>query len=111
MGETPGSFIGLLNPETLEEGDPKKLGSQIQIVASILGNRIEDMDFEPWEYEKGKTRSRLKESLRVYGEMGKEIENMTKYEPKEYHLYIIAILIDIISSLFNHRIPCIKENI
>jgi len=63
------------------------------------------------EYEKEKKiRSRLKESIRVYGEMGKEIENMTEYEPKEYHLYVIAILIDIISSLFNHIIiPCIKR--
>jgi len=48
MGETPGGFIGLLNPETLEEGDPKKLWRQIQTVASILGNEIEDMFFEPW---------------------------------------------------------------
>lgn len=112
MGETPGGFIGLLNPEILEEGDPKKLGRQIQIMASILENRIEDIDFEPWEYEKGKTRSRLKESLGVYSEMGKEIENMTEFEPKEYHLYVIAILIDIISSLFNHiESHASKENI
>jgi len=41
--------------------------------------------------------------------MGKEIENMTKYEPKEYHLYIMAILIDIISSLFNHIEPHASE--
>lgn len=54
MGETPGGFIGLLYPETLEEGVPKKLGHQIQTVASILENRIEDIEFEPWNKKKEK---------------------------------------------------------
>jgi hypothetical protein len=44
------------------------------------------MDFQPWEGEKGKTGSRLKEAIRIYREMGKEIEQMTEKEPKEYHL-------------------------
>jgi hypothetical protein len=60
------------------------------------------MDFQSWESEKGKTGSRLKEAVRIYREMGKEIEKMTEKEPNEYHLYVIAILIDIISSLRNH---------
>ena len=30
------------------------------------------------------------------------MENMTTLESKEYHWYIIALTMDIISSLFNH---------
>ncbi len=60
------------------------------------------VDFQPWEYEKNKTASRLLAAISVYREIGKEVEKMTEKEPKEYHLYIIFLLIDIISSLFNH---------
>ncbi|MEN6292798.1 MAG: hypothetical protein ABFD07_12385, partial [Methanobacterium sp.] len=57
---------------------------------------------QPYEYEKGKTRTRLYGALNTLREMGKEMEKMTSQESKEYHWYIIAITMDIISSLFNH---------
>lgn len=109
MGENPGGFIGLLDPEYIENGDPKVLGKEIQLIADILENRIIDLNFKPWELEKGKTGSRLKEAVKIYRKMGEEIELMTEKEPKEYHLYVIAILIDIISSLFNHIEIYIEE--
>ncbi|MEN6591930.1 MAG: hypothetical protein ABFC12_01650 [Methanobacterium sp.] len=102
MGESPGGFLGLLNPETLEIGDPKSLGKEIQRGADILESGIDEIDFKPGELEKGKAGSRLKEAVRIYRLMGKEIEQMTENQPKEYHLYVIAILIDIMSSLLNH---------
>jgi hypothetical protein len=71
MGESSGGFIGLLNPEHLEKGDPKTLGKEIQKGANILENVIKYMDFQSWESEKGKTGSRLKEAVRIYREMGK----------------------------------------
>ncbi|HEY0196007.1 MAG TPA: hypothetical protein VGC02_00390 [Methanobacterium sp.] len=102
MGESPGGFLGLLNPESLEIGDPKSLGKEIQRGADILESGIQEMDFKPLELEKGKAGSRLKEAVRIYSLMGKEIEQMTEHQPKEYHLYVIALLIDIISALLNH---------
>ena len=102
MGETSGGFIGIVNPEIIEEGNPKKIGDALQRGADILENRLEDIEFQPYEYEKGKTKSRLKEALNVLREMGKEIESRTTSESKEYHWYIIAITMDIISSFFNH---------
>lgn len=102
IGETPGGCISICDPKILEEGDPKKLGRQMQSRADILEDAVNMIDFQPWEYEKGKTASRLLAAISVYREMGKEVEKMTEKEPKEYHLYIIIMLIDIISSLFNH---------
>ena len=102
MGETPGGFIGVVNSDTIEKGNPKEIGQSLQKTADILESRLEDIEFEPYEYEKGKTRFRLKEALNTLREMGKEMENMTTRESKEYHWYIIAIAMDIISSLFNH---------
>jgi hypothetical protein len=102
MGETPGGFIGILDPEHIKKGDPKTLGKEMARGADIIENTIKDMDFQPWEYEKGKTASRLIEAVKIYRKMGEEIETMTHQEPKEYHLYVITILIDIISSLINH---------
>ncbi len=102
MGESPGGFLGLLNLESLEIGDPKSLGREIQRGADILESGIEQIDFKHLELEKGKAGSRLKEAARVYRLMGKEIEQMTELEPKEYHIYVIAMLIDIMSALLNH---------
>lgn len=102
MGETSGGFIGIVNLNTIEEGNIKEIGQELQKSADILESRLEDIEFQPYEYEKGKTRSRLKEALNTLREMGKEIENMTDQEPKEYHWYIIALTMDIVSSLFNH---------
>lgn len=102
MGETSGGFISIVNPDIIEEGNPKKIGRALQRSADILENRLEDIKFEAYEYEKGKTRSRLKEALNTLRKMGKEMENMTDQEPKEYHWYIIALTMDIVSSLFNH---------
>ena len=110
MGERPGGFIGILDPKTIENGDPKTLGKEIQRGADILENRIVDLNFEPWELENGKTGARLKKVVKIYRKMGEEIEMMTEKEPKEYHLYVIAILIDMISSLFNHIEIHIDEN-
>lgn len=64
--------------------------------------RIEDFEFLPEEYEKGKTRSRLEEAIKTLHEMGNEIENMTAQESKDYHWYIVGVLIAIISALFIH---------
>lgn len=102
IGGTPGGFLGVFDPKLIEEGDPKKLGREIQRGADILENGIKYIDFQPWEYEKGKTGSRLVNAINVYREMGVEIEQLTEKEPNEYHLYVIAILIDIVSSLINH---------
>lgn len=102
MGESPGGFLGLLDPESLEIGDPKYLGKEIQSGADILKSGIEEMNFKPLELEKGKAGSRLKEAVKIYNLMGKEIEKMTEHQPKEYHLYVIALLIDIMSALLNH---------
>ncbi len=102
MGETSGGFIGIVNPDVIEEGNPREIGQQLQEATDILESRLEDIEFQPYEYEKGKTRSRLKEALNTLRKMGKEMENMTTQESKEYHWYIIAITMDIISSLFNH---------
>ena len=102
IGETPGGFIGLTNSKMIEEGNPKEMGQGLQKVVDILESRLEDVEFQPYEYEKGKTRSRLKEALNTLREMGKEMENRITPEPKEYHWYIIVITMDIISSLFNH---------
>ncbi|MGZ7109016.1 MAG: hypothetical protein ACXVHW_08620, partial [Methanobacterium sp.] len=63
---------------------------------------FESMHFHPFEMENGKAGARLKESIEIYRQMGEEIEKMTEKEPKEYHLYVIALLIDIVSSLLNH---------
>lgn len=102
MGETSGGFISIVNSGTIEEGNPKIIGQELQKASDILEVRLEDIEFQPYEYEKGKTRSRLKEALNTLREMGKEMENMTTLESKEYHWYIIALTMDIISSLFNH---------
>ncbi|WP_414469207.1 hypothetical protein [Methanobacterium sp. ACI-7] len=102
MGESPGGFISILKPEHLENGDPKTLGKQIQSAADYLDYFINHMDFEPWELEKGKIGSRLKNAVQIYRQMGVEIEMKTEQEPKDYHLYVIALLMDIISSLLNH---------
>ncbi len=102
MGETSGGFIGFVNSNTIKEGNPKIIGQELQKATDILEARLEDIEFQPYEYEKGKTRSRLNEALNTLSEMGKEMENMTVQESKEYHWYIIAITMDIISSLFNH---------
>lgn len=102
MGESPGGFLGLLNPENLEIGDPKFIGKEMQRGAAILESGIIEIDFSPMELERGKTGSRLKEAVKVYGLMGKEIEQMTEHQPREYHLYVITILIDILSALLNH---------
>ena len=113
MGETPGGFLGFLNAETLENGDPKKitnsLGKEMQMGADILENGANYMDFQPWEMEKGKAGSRLIEAIHIYREIGKEIEQM-KEESTEYQIYIIAILIDIVSSLINHIEIHMTEN-
>ena len=102
MGKKPGGFIGILDPEHLNKGDPKTLGKEMIRGADIIENSIKDMDFQPWEFEKGKTASRLIGAVKIYRKMGEEVETMTNQDPKEYHLYIITILIDIISSLINH---------
>lgn len=102
IGETPGGFIGIIDSDTIAEGNPKRIGQELQKATDILESRLEDIEFQPYEYEKGKTRSRLKESLNILREMGKEMENVTAPESKEYHWYIIAVTMDIISSLFNH---------
>lgn len=110
VGETPGGFMGILNLELLEEGDPKALGNEIQRGADILEMQIQSMHFQPWELEEGKAGSRLKKALKVYREIGKEISQMTEREPQEYHFYVIAILIDMLSSSFNHIEAHINEN-
>lgn len=110
IGENPGGLIGFLKPENLEEGDPKTLGKEIQIGAAFLQDGINNMYFYPWELEEGKTGSRLEKTIQIYRQMGEEIEMMTEKEPKEYHLYLIAILTDIISSLVNHIEIHIEEN-
>lgn len=110
MGEYPGGLIGLLKLENLEEGDPKTLGKEIQVGATLLQDGLNNMYFYPWELEDGKTGSRLKEAIEIYRQMGEEIEKMTEKKPKEYHLYVIAMLIDIISSLLNHIEIHIEEN-
>ena len=74
----------------------------MQQEADILEKGIDYMDFEPWELERGKTGARLKEAVEIYRKMGEKMEQMDEKEPKEYHLYLIAILIDIISGLLNH---------
>jgi hypothetical protein len=102
MGETPGGFIGITNLKTIEEGNPKEIGKWLQKTVDVLESRLEDVEFQPYEYEKGKTRPRLKEALNTLREMGKEMENRTNQESKEYYGYIIAMTVDIISSLFNH---------
>lgn len=102
IGENPGGFIGFLKPENFENGDPKTLGKTVQRGANLLENSVNYMDFEPWELEQGRNGARLKEAVQIYREMGEEIEKMTEKEPREYHLYIIAMLIDIISSLLHH---------
>jgi|GEM_PF-2089931 len=102
MGETSGGFFSVVNPEIIEKGNPQEIGQELQITADILESRLNDIEFQPYEYEKGKTGSRLKGAINTLRKMGKEMENMTTPEPKEYHWYIIAITMDIISSLFNH---------
>ena len=67
------------------------------------------MNFQSWEFEKGKAGSRLENSIIVYRKMSEEIEQMTVNEPREYHFYVIAILIDIISSLFDHIASDVSE--
>lgn len=101
-GESPGGFLGLLNPENLEIGDPKSLGKEMRIGSGILESGINGMHFKPMELEKGKAGSRLKEAVRIYGLMGEEIEQITENQPRDYCLYVIVILIDITSSLLNH---------
>ncbi|MGB9979605.1 hypothetical protein [Methanobacterium sp.] len=102
MGETSGGFFSFVNPEAIVNGNPKELGQELQKGATIMESRLEDMKFQPYEHEKGKTRWRLKESLNMLREMGKEMENIPDQEPNDYHWYIIAINMDIVSSLFNH---------
>ncbi|MGZ7117828.1 MAG: hypothetical protein ACXVHS_10345 [Methanobacterium sp.] len=102
MGKDPGGFIGFLKPEIIEEGDPKVLGKEMQIGAALLKDGFDSMHFHPFEMDNGKAGARLKESIEIYRQMGEEIEKMTEKEPKEYHLYVIALLIDIVSSLLNH---------
>ena len=63
----------------------------IQIGATILKEGMDSKHFYPFDMEKGKSGYRLKESIQIYRQMGEEIENMTQKEPKEYHLYLIAI--------------------
>ena len=85
MGETPGGFIGITNLKTIKECNPNEIGQGLQKAADILESRLEDIKFQPYEYEKGKTRPRLKEALNTLREMGKEMENMTTPESKEYY--------------------------
>ena len=96
-----GVLLALLIQISLKKGNPKKIG-KLQKASDILEARLKDIEFQPYEYEKGKTRTRLNEAINTLREMGKEMENMTSQESKEYHWYIIAITMDIISSLFNH---------
>ncbi len=110
MGDISGGFFSIVNPETIEKGNPKEIGQELQNAAEILENRLGDIKFQSYEYEKGKTRSRLEKALNTLREMGKEMENMTDQEPKEYHWYIIALVIDIVSSLFNHIEIYIEEH-
>ena len=110
MGDISGGFFSIVNPETIEKGNPKEIGQELQNAAEILENRLEDIEFQPYEYEKCKTRSRLEKALNTLREMGKEMANMTDQEPKEYHWYIIALIIDIVSSLFNHIEIYIEEH-
>ena len=102
MGETSGGFFSFVSPDAIKEGNPKEIGQELQKGAYILENRLEDIEFQPYEYEKGKTGWRLKEALNTLRQMGKEMENMGDQEPNEYHWYIIALIMDIVSSLFNH---------
>ena len=46
MGETPGGFLGILDPK-IEECDPKKLKKYKEV--DILENEIEYIDFQSWE--------------------------------------------------------------
>ena len=102
IGEKSGGFMGILDSDHLTEGNPKTLGKEMIKGADFIENSIIDMDFQPWEYDKGKTASRLTEAVKIYRKMGEEISTMTTLEPKDYHLYVITVLIEIISSLINH---------
>lgn len=102
MGEIPGGLFGIIPPKTIKEGNPEEIGRVMQRGADLIEIGIDNMQFESWEYEKGKTKSRITEAINVYRAMGKEMENMKGSEPNEYHWYIIAMLMEIISSLLDH---------
>lgn len=63
IGETSGGFINFVNPDIIEECDPNKIRRELQKAVNILKNRLEDVKFQLYEYEKGKTRFKLKETL------------------------------------------------
>lgn len=92
-------FVGLLNLDSLLKCDPKTLGNEIKICADMLENRTNDLRFEPWR--EGKAGCRLKETIKIHRGTGEEV-GMDEKDPNEYHLYLIIMLIDMISSLLKH---------
>jgi hypothetical protein len=97
-----GLGIGEIDADIFREGDSKELGLLLQKTADVLVKRMGYLKFEPWELDSGKTKIRLASAISKLREIGKEMENTEIYEPDDYHWNIVGMLIQIISSLFDH---------
>ena len=90
---------GVLHADVFRQGDPKQIGLLLQKTADVLKERMGHIEFKP---EEGRVKSRLGIAINDIRLMGKVMEEMKKYEPNDYRWYIIAMLIQIIASLFDH---------
>ena len=90
---------GVLHADVFRQGDPKQIGLLLQKTADVLKERMGHIEFKP---EEGRVKSRLGIAIKDIRLMGKVMEEMKKYEPNDYHWYIVAMLIQIIASLFDH---------
>ena len=93
---------GVLDADVFRQGNPKKIGLLLQKTADVFQERMNNIEFEPWEHEAGKPRVRLGMAINDIRVIGKAMEEMDKDEPNDYHWYIAAMLIQIIASLFDH---------
>jgi hypothetical protein len=93
---------GVTYPKVIKKGDISEIGKSLQRISEFFDNRIEDLEFQPQKEEIDKTLFRLKRTNKVIWKMGKEIEMMKTSEPRDYHWYIIGVLIMNLISLFNH---------
>lgn len=102
IGYDHDTLDGVLHADVFREGDPKQIGLLLQKTADLLKERLCNIEFKQWELEEGKTNVRLIMAINDLNLIGKAMVKLDKNEPDDYHWYIVAMLIQIIASFFDH---------
>ena len=59
VGYEHDTLDGVVDADVFRHGDPKQIGLLLQKTAEVLTERMNKIEFKPWEHDAGKPRVRL----------------------------------------------------